>query len=100
MFRPEAAADDCRIADVIVSLVPVRGACPSPALVVDRFDLWREGAHGIWLAGSDIRFLSVDGVRGDRPWVPRVAGRKRSRAGSGSRPRRIHHAADTSSPGR
>ncbi len=69
MMRAEAAADDCRLADVIVSMVPVRGPCLSPTTVIDRFDLWRGGAHAIWIEDDGARVESVNGVRGDRPWV-------------------------------
>jgi competence protein ComEC len=71
MRRPEAMQDDCRRADVLVSLVPLRGACPRPLAVVDRFDLWQEGAHAIWLGDEGVRVLSVNGLRGNRPWVIR-----------------------------
>ncbi|MEX2643105.1 MAG: ComEC/Rec2 family competence protein [Acetobacterales bacterium] len=66
-----ALDEDCRVADIVVSLVPVRRPCPSALHVVDRFDLWREGAHAIWLQPGGARVLSVDAVRGARPWVPR-----------------------------
>jgi competence protein ComEC len=63
-------ADDCRVATVIVSAVPVpRRRCPSAHTVIDRFDLWRGGTHAIWLEGGHARIESVNGVRGDRPWV-------------------------------
>jgi competence protein ComEC len=42
-FNGEALLDDCRLGDVVVSLVPVRGACASARTLIDRFDLWREG---------------------------------------------------------
>lgn len=77
MQRPDAAEDDCRRADVIVSLVPLRGACPRPVAVVDRFDLWRDGAHAIWLEPEAVRVVSVNGLRGDRPWVLRPKPRDR-----------------------
>lgn len=77
MRRPEAMQDDCRRADVLVSLVPLRGACPRPVAVVDRFDLWREGAHAIWLGDGGVRVLSVNGLRGNRPWVIRPKPRDR-----------------------
>jgi hypothetical protein len=48
----DALAEDCRRANIVVSLVPVRGACPSPGLVIDRFDVWRKGAHAISLTGA------------------------------------------------
>ena len=65
---PRAIAEDCRHADIVVAAVPVRSACPSARLVVDRFDLWRRGAHAIWLDGGAPRSLNAADVRGDRPW--------------------------------
>lgn len=67
----EALPDDCRLADVIVSIVPVRGDCRSATTVIDRFDLWRNGAHALWLDDGRVRIESVDGIRGQRPWVLR-----------------------------
>jgi len=49
--------------------VPVRGPCPSAHLVVDRFDVWRAGAHVIWLSDGEIRVETASGQRGRRPWV-------------------------------
>ncbi|MSO53670.1 MAG: ComEC family DNA internalization-related competence protein [Rhodospirillales bacterium] len=69
-----ALSDDCGRADVVVSTVPVRRRCPSAKAVVDRFDLWRNGAHAIWLGEGpedDIRIESANASRGDRPWVVR-----------------------------
>jgi competence protein ComEC len=70
---PGALAEDRRSADIIVAAVPVREACAHPRLVIDRFDLWRDGAHAIWLgvdAPGGIRLESANGDRGERPWVP------------------------------
>ena len=64
-----ALEDDCRRADIIISFVPVRGPCPSAHLVVDRFDLWRSGAHAIWLSGGGIRVETASHLLGRRPWV-------------------------------
>ncbi len=75
LVRDEGAlAEDCRIADVVVAVVPVRRPCPSAAVVIDRFDLWRDGAHALWLTELAVRVKSVNGERGERPWVvrPRV----------------------------
>lgn len=63
-----ALADDCRAADIVVSRLPVRGACPAP-VVIDRFDLWRAGAHEVRLGPGGIRVVSVRDVQGDRPWA-------------------------------
>ena len=68
---PAAIAEDCRRADVVISLEPVSGRCPSARIVIDRFDLWRDGAHALWLdpaRGPVVR--SADGVRGQRRWNP------------------------------
>ncbi|ANK81276.1 MAG: hypothetical protein TEF_11060 [Rhizobiales bacterium NRL2] len=65
-----AVAEDCTRADVVISLVPVFGRCPSARIVIDRFDIWREGAHALWFdarAGPSAR--SVNAVRGRRPWI-------------------------------
>ncbi len=69
--RAEALEEDCRLADVVVSQEPVRRACPSARVVVDRFDVWRNGAHALWLGPEGVRVESVNRARGDRPWVVR-----------------------------
>lgn len=68
-----ALIDDCRDSSIVVSAVPVPGRrCPSAKLLIDRFDLWRNGTHAIWIGeGGAVRVESVNGVRGDRPWVVR-----------------------------
>ncbi|MGF1611225.1 MAG: ComEC/Rec2 family competence protein, partial [Kiloniellales bacterium] len=67
-----ALDEDCRRASVLISLEPVaNGRCPAPGLIVDRFDLWREGTHALWLDSGVVRSESVARVRGDRPWAPR-----------------------------
>jgi competence protein ComEC len=68
---PLALSDDCRRASVVISAVPVRVHCPAARMVIDRFDLWREGAHAIWLSDEGVKVVSVADRRGDRPWVIR-----------------------------
>ncbi len=68
--EPAALLDDCRSASVVVSLIPIRRHCASAGTVVDRFDLWRSGAHALWLEkGGRVRIESVNGHRKNRPWV-------------------------------
>jgi competence protein ComEC len=69
---PRAASEDCAAADVVIGQIPLR-TCRGPRVVIDRIDLWRDGTHALWLDGDRVRVESVDGVRGDRPWVPRRA---------------------------
>jgi competence protein ComEC len=64
-----ALDDDCRFADLVVASVPVGRRCPAPgATVIDRFDLWRDGAHAIWIDGGRLRIYTVSQARGERPW--------------------------------
>ena len=66
-----ALADDCREAAIVFSTIPVRNACPSASLVIDRFDLWRKGAHALYFDdGGGVRVESVGAIRGLRPWSP------------------------------
>jgi len=65
-LRAEALAEDCASVDVLVSAVPVRGACAAP-VVIDLFDLLHNGAHAVWL-GRTPKIETVEGLRGRRPW--------------------------------
>ncbi|NIA67310.1 ComEC/Rec2 family competence protein [Pelagibius litoralis] len=68
---PLGATDDCAKADVLVSLEPLRRQpCRGPALVIDRFDFWRDGGHAVWLEETGPRALSVRQDQGLRPWSP------------------------------
>jgi competence protein ComEC len=69
--QPRAITEDCRHADAVVSTrMAVRYRCPSARIVIDRNDLWRSGAHALYLdAAHGIRSVSVAQSRGRRPWV-------------------------------
>ena len=69
--HPGALIEDCYTATVVISTVPIRRACTNPIRTIDRFDLWREGAHAIWLDETGVRVETVNGWRGNRPWVLR-----------------------------
>ena len=70
VFDGRALAEDCALSDIVVSAVPVRVRCAGPGLVIDRFDLWRDGAHAFWSQGEGrVRVDSVRERRGARPWV-------------------------------
>jgi competence protein ComEC len=71
LLRGARAADHCGRAQVILSAEPVREPCPG-SLVVDRFAVWRNGAHAVWLDAAGLRVLSDRDWRGSRPWVPPV----------------------------
>jgi competence protein ComEC len=68
-FTPEALREDCHKAHILLAAIPVWGACPIPDIVIDRFDVWRDGAHALWIDGGNIKIRSVREARGNRPWV-------------------------------
>jgi competence protein ComEC len=63
-----------------VSVEPVYGSCASATHVIDRFDLWRDGAYALWLGDGPARVESVHDWRGDRPWTGPPRGEDRSKA--------------------
>ncbi len=66
---PAALAHDCAGADLVVSPVPSWRLCRGPR-IIDSIDLWRKGAHAVWLDPGGIRIETVAGWRGVRPWAP------------------------------
>ncbi|PZW50803.1 competence protein ComEC [Humitalea rosea] len=65
-FAPDGL---CGTVAVVIAPEPLRGRCPG-SLVVDRFTVWRDGAHAVWLGPGGVRVLSDRAERGERPWVP------------------------------
>lgn len=65
-----ALIEDCWRADAVIGDFPIGRACRGQARVIDRFALAREGAHALWLDPAGIRVETVNGARGQRPWVP------------------------------
>jgi competence protein ComEC len=70
LLRGPTAQEDCD-SDVLASLEPIRLRCGEWMPWVDRFDVWRDGAHAIWLDATGPRIVSDRDFRGVRPWVPR-----------------------------
>lgn len=62
--------EDCRRADIVIARVPLRRPCTVPSVVIDRFALWRFGAHEIWLSPSRIKVRHTQQARGSRFWSP------------------------------
>ena len=91
----EALLDDCRLAEVVISMVPVRVLCPSAHMRIDRRDLARDGAHALWLDASGVWVESTRGRRGERPWVlRRPAGDARQSMAAAASPVPAAEAAD------
>jgi len=67
VMRSDAFAEDCARADIVLSAIPTRHACIGPKLVIDRFDVARNGPYAVWL-GKSMRVESTEAIRGHRPW--------------------------------
>ena len=70
VLRDAARVADCSGVRLLVSAEPARGECPSEVPYIDRFSVWRDGAHAAWLTPGGVRILSDRTWRGERPWVP------------------------------
>ena len=75
--RFDALADDCSKAQIVVSAVPARGVCRGPRLVIDRFDVAKNGAYAIRL-NKVLEIGTVRAARGERPWSSRPQRRRRN----------------------
>jgi competence protein ComEC len=69
--RPEALADDCAQADIVVSAAPVM-SCEKPRLALGAREIADEGGYAIIL--TPLRAISVNQWRGMRPWVTAPSG--------------------------
>ena len=79
---PRALAEDCAVADVVIALVPVDAGCVTPVTVIDRFDIWREGApRGVARRGRNPRRQRCRAAR--RAALDRAVRRTLGIAGSG-----------------
>lgn len=66
-LRAEALLEDCQTADVVISATAAHRFCQGPKLVIDRDDLWANGAYSVRL-GTRLQVETVAGLRGKRPW--------------------------------
>ncbi len=66
--HPSAIQEDCHIVQVLISSEPIRSKCTGPQVVIDRFDLWREGGHALWINKGGIEVQTVAEYQGRRPW--------------------------------
>ncbi len=68
-WSADSHPDDCARADIVITTVPMRWPCRGPTLVIDRFDLAREGTHLVWWRDGQPEVLTTRAARGDRPWT-------------------------------
>jgi competence protein ComEC len=63
------SAPDCGGADIVIAAFPLRRACATTPFRIDRFDVWRHGAHALTIADGEIHVTTAHGEAGERPWV-------------------------------
>lgn len=61
-------AKPCPVADVIVAQYPLRRRCRGRLITIDRFDVWRNGAHALTLTENGVQVTTARGEQGQRPW--------------------------------
>jgi competence protein ComEC len=71
-LRPDALADDCERAALVVTTRQVPPACPAP--VINRDRLRRQGAMALRRTRDGFAADAVRPKGADRPWSPAVAG--------------------------
>jgi competence protein ComEC len=59
----------CSEADILIAAFPLRGRCRSVPLRIDRFSVWRSGAHALYIDGSTLRLETARDLQGSRPWT-------------------------------
>lgn len=69
VLQPAALPEDCRRADIVLSVDSIRSACAAP-IRIDWRDRRSRGAYALWI-GEDgaVEAVAVDDLRGRRPWV-------------------------------
>ena len=64
-----ALAEACGHAGLLIATEPIRPRCAATPSI-DRFALWRHGAHAVRLSPAGPEIVSDRAHRGARPWVP------------------------------
>jgi len=72
---------DCKTADIVVSANPLRRLCGYPSagkVHIDRFDVWRNGAHAVKVEkGGTIAVNTARGLSGQRLWTYEPVARRK-----------------------
>jgi competence protein ComEC len=76
--RREGQPLDCAGVHILIADFPLRGACASVPVRIDRFDLWRHGAHALHLGDEGVNMRTARQEQGDRPWVVKPEARARA----------------------
>ena len=81
LARPRAVPPaDCRSAHIVVSAEPLRRACGRTGegrVIIDRFDVWRHGAHAVFIgADGSLEVRTARQAQGMRPWAMQPLARR------------------------
>lgn len=74
---PKSPDINCKNYDVVISSEPLGKKCRQVLLKIDRFDLWRKGAHAVYFDNGNARATTALDIRGLRPWVVRPLARRK-----------------------
>ena len=67
--HPAALRDDCESGAVVIANFRTSRGCKTARLVIDRRDLWQNGAYTLRFDGDQITVRTVAQSRGQWPWV-------------------------------
>ena len=70
----------CGEADILITDFPLRGRCSNVAVRIDRFDVWRHGAHALSIGPAGLTISTAAQARGLRPWVIAPVPRRKTAA--------------------
>ena len=59
---------ECSWANILVSTEPIGKIDCNTPYTIDKFDTWKNGAHGIWIRGNSIKVKNVADYSSNRPW--------------------------------
>jgi competence protein ComEC len=65
----EGAAPSCKGLDIVVAAYPLRKTCKEVKIRIDRFDVWRNGAHALEISNDAIVVTTARAAIGNRPWL-------------------------------
>jgi competence protein ComEC len=69
LLRTAELKRPCPPADIIIAQYPLRHSCRGKRLTIDRFDVWKRGAHALMVTGGHISVATAAELRGSRPWA-------------------------------
>ena len=59
----------CPPTPIIVADYPLHRQCREARVVIDRIDVWRNGAYAVYLDGNQLRVETARAEQGARPWA-------------------------------